>query len=52
MIAVHDLHYTYPVAVTPAIRSLDFDSQLKAVSDNDLLHKQVGEDWLLFLEPR
>ncbi len=32
------------------IRALNFNSELKAVSRDDLLTINVGEDWLLFLE--
>ena len=33
-----------------SIQSLDFNGKLVAVRDTDLLERQVGEDWLLFLE--
>lgn len=34
------------------VSAIDFFGKLYRVSDHDLLHKNLGEDWLLYLEPR
>jgi len=34
------------------VRALDFYGNLRPVANEELLHEQFGEDWLLLLEPR